>query len=79
MGTATDCGYSQAVKHLLYNGGDYKLWGYITRPVQPVDSLHLKITSTWTNAKDPAGEQVQLDMMLDQGTINNFKRMFESL
>jgi hypothetical protein len=79
MGTATDCGYSQAVKHLLYDGGDYKLWGYITRPAQPAGSMHLKIASTWANAKDPEGEQNQLDMMLDQNTINNFKRMFESL
>ncbi len=79
MGTATDCGYSQAVKHLLYNGGDYKLWGYITRPVQPEDARHLKITSTWSNAKDPEGEHTQLDMMLDKDTIQNFKAMFESL
>lgn len=79
MGTATDCGYSQAVKHLLYDGGDYKLWGYITTPLVPEGTKHLKITSQWSQAKDPTAEQNKLDMMLDADTINNFKKMFDSL
>lgn len=79
MGTREDCGYSKAVKHLLYDGGDYKMWGYVTTPVAPEGSKHLKITSTWANAKNPQGEHNQLDMMLDPATINNFKKMLESL
>lgn len=79
MGTATDCGYTQTVRHLIYDGGDYKLWGNITKPLSPEGSVHLKITSQWLSSKDPSAEHSKFDCMLDRDTINNFIKMFESL
>lgn len=79
MGTGTDSGNTQAVKHLLHDGGDYKLWGTITKGLLPAGSYHLKISSQWLGAKNPDAEQSKFDCILDAQSINNFKQMFESL
>lgn len=79
MGTGTDSGNPQAVKHLLHDGGDYKLWATITKSMHPEGSYHFKISSQWLGAKNPDAEHSKFDCMLDAQSINNFKRMFESL
>jgi hypothetical protein len=79
MGTGTNSGHTEKIKHLLYDGGDYKLWGTVTKPLSPANSYHLKISSQWLGAKDPEAEQSKFDCMLDRDTINKFKQMFESL
>lgn len=65
------------MKKLISENDGFMTWAYLTDAGHPRGYKHLKITTQWTNAKNPEDEQKKFDLLLSPAALNNLKDLLQ--